>query len=46
MTHLHATLSRGGRIAVVDIEAREVVGYLPSGQRPDRSGCSAFRARR
>ena len=46
MTHLHATLSSGGRIAVVDSEAREVVGYLPSGQGPDGIGCSAFRVRR
>lgn len=38
--HLFLSLSRAGRIAVVDIEAREVVGYLPAGAGPDGIGYS------
>lgn len=38
--HLFQSLSRGGRIAVVDIEAHEVVGYLPAGSGPDGIGYS------
>ena len=38
--HLFLSLSRAGRIAVVDIHSREVVGYLPAGVGPDGIGYS------
>jgi DNA-binding beta-propeller fold protein YncE len=38
--HLFQSLSRAGRIAVVDIHRREVVGYLPAGSGPDGIGYS------
>jgi DNA-binding beta-propeller fold protein YncE len=38
--HLFLSLSRAGRIAVVDIETRSVVGYLPAGAGPDGIGYS------
>jgi len=40
--HLFLSLSAAGRIAIVDIEAREVVGYLPAGLGPDGIGYSAL----
>jgi DNA-binding beta-propeller fold protein YncE len=39
--HLFLSLSRGNRIAVVDIDTRAVVGYLPAGTGPDGIGYSA-----
>ena len=44
--HLFLSLSAAGRIAVVDIRTRAVVGYLPSGQGPDGIGYSALTVRR
>jgi DNA-binding beta-propeller fold protein YncE len=41
--HLFLSLSRGNRIAVVDIDTRVVVGYLPAGTGPDGIGYSAVR---
>ena len=41
--HLFLSLSRGNRIAVVDIESREVIGHLPTGAGPDGIGYSAVR---
>lgn len=38
--HLFLSLARGNRIAIVDIESREVVGYLPAGAGPDGIGYS------
>jgi len=38
--HLFLSLARAGRIAVVDIETRSVVGYLPAGAGPDGIGYS------
>jgi DNA-binding beta-propeller fold protein YncE len=38
--HLFQSLSRAGRIAVVDVHSREVVGYLPAGSGPDGIGYS------
>jgi len=38
--HLFLSLSAAGRIAIVDIETREVVGYLPAGVGPDGIGYS------
>jgi DNA-binding beta-propeller fold protein YncE len=38
--HLFQSLSGAGRIAVVDIRSREVVGYLPAGSGPDGIGYS------
>jgi DNA-binding beta-propeller fold protein YncE len=39
--HLFLSLSRANRIAVVDIDTREVVGYLPAGSGPDGIGYSS-----
>lgn len=39
--HLFLSLSAADRIAVVDIEARSVIGYLPAGAGPDGIGYSA-----
>jgi DNA-binding beta-propeller fold protein YncE len=44
--HLFLSLSRGNRIAVVDIDTRVVVGYLPAGAGPDGIGYSAVRVAR
>lgn len=41
--HLFLSLARGNRIAVVDIDGRAVVGYLPAGEGPDGIGYSAVR---
>lgn len=38
--HLFLSLSSAGRIAVVDIRSREVIGYLPAGDGPDGIGYS------
>ena len=38
--HLFLSLSAANRIAVVDIERRVVVGYLPAGSGPDGIGYS------
>ena len=38
--HLFLSLSAVGRIAVVDIQTRQVVGYLPAGSGPDGIGFS------
>jgi DNA-binding beta-propeller fold protein YncE len=38
--HLFLSLSRANRIAVIDIERRVVVGYLPAGAGPDGIGYS------
>lgn len=38
--HLFLSLSAADRIAVIDIERREVVGYLPAGSSPDGIGFS------
>ncbi len=38
--HLFLSLSRTRRIAIVDIDARAVVGYLPAGEGPDGIGYS------
>lgn len=38
---LFLSLSRANRIAVIDIESREVVGYLPTGAGPDGIGYSS-----
>jgi DNA-binding beta-propeller fold protein YncE len=40
--HLFLSLSAAERIAIVDIEAREVLGYLPAGLGPDGIGYSAI----
>lgn len=40
--HLFLSLSRANRIAIVDIAAREVVGYLPAGSGPDGIGYSSI----
>lgn len=40
--HLFLSLSAEDRIAVVDLERREVVGYLPAGSGPDGIGYSAL----
>jgi DNA-binding beta-propeller fold protein YncE len=40
--HLFLSLSRADRIAIVDIDAREVVGYLPAGAGPDGIGYSSI----
>ena len=39
--HLFLSLSAANRIAIVDIDARRVVGYLPAGAGPDGIGYSA-----
>jgi len=44
--HLFLSLSGGNRIAVVDIDDRVVVGYLPAGEGPDGIGYSAVRVAR
>ena len=44
--HLFLSLARGNRIAVVDIDTRAVVGYLPAGAGPDGIGYSAVRVTR
>ncbi|MBT8405366.1 MAG: YncE family protein [Gemmatimonadetes bacterium] len=44
--HLFLSLSRAGRIAVVDIAEREVVGYLPAGAGPDGIAYSPLTAPR
>ena len=44
--HLFLSLSGGNRIAVVDINARVVVGYLPTGSGPDGIGYSTVRVAR
>ena len=44
--HLFLSLSRGNRIAVVDIDTRVVVGYLPAGAGPDGIGYSTVRVAR
>ncbi|HSG46714.1 MAG TPA: hypothetical protein VLA43_02750, partial [Longimicrobiales bacterium] len=38
--HLFLSLSGAGRVAVVDIAERRVVGYLPAGSGPDGVGFS------
>lgn len=38
--HLFLSLSGAGRVAIVDIEARSVVGHLPAGSGPDGVGYS------
>jgi DNA-binding beta-propeller fold protein YncE len=38
--HLFLSLSAQGRVAVIDIERREVVGHLPAGEGPDGIGYS------
>lgn len=43
--HLFLSLSAGNRIAVVDIEARTVVGHLPAGNGPDGIGYSGLSIR-
>lgn len=44
--HLFLSLARGNRIAVVDIDTRAVVGYLPAGTGPDGIGYSAVQVAR
>jgi len=44
--HLFLSLSRGNRIAIVDIDTREVLGFLPAGAGPDGIGYSAMRVAR
>ena len=44
--HLFLSLSSAGRIAIVDIEAREVVGTLPAGPTPDGIAWSPVRVTR
>jgi DNA-binding beta-propeller fold protein YncE len=44
--HLFLSLSRDDRIAVVDIDARVVVGYLPAGTGPDGIGYTAVKVAR
>ena len=44
--HLFLSLSSADRIAIVDIERREVVGYLPAGNGPDGIGYSPVRVAR
>ena len=39
--HLFQSLSRGDRVAVIDLERLEVVGYLPAGAGPDGIGFSS-----
>ena len=38
--HLFLSLSAANRIAIVDVDARQVVGYLPAGAGPDGIGYS------
>ena len=40
--HLFLSLSAADRIAIVDIETREIVGYLPAGRGPDGIGYSSL----
>lgn len=44
--HLFLSLSAAGRVAVVDVETREVVGTLPAGSGPDGIGISPLTVRR
>lgn len=44
--HLFLSLSAADRIAIVDIDARRVVGYLPAGAGPDGIGYSPLRVSR
>ncbi len=44
--HLFLSLSSADRIAIFDIERREVVGYLPAGNGPDGIGYSPVRVAR
>lgn len=44
--HLFLSLSRAGRIAVIDVSRREVVGHLPAGAGPDGIGYSPLTVHR
>jgi DNA-binding beta-propeller fold protein YncE len=44
--HLFLSLSAADRIAVVDIQARRILGYLPAGSSPDGIGYSPVSASR
>ena len=43
--HLFLSLSAGNRIAVIDVQGRRVLGYLPAGTGPDGIGYSALEVR-
>lgn len=45
LCHRRATSSAPDRIAIVDIEPREVVGELPAGDAPDGIGYSPLKVR-